>query len=311
MMIVMVSLQSEQPSFEESWHSMQKFYNALCLALAPYEHQEQYCHPHWHATRYAIQQILHQAANPAFLLNHPIASCMLRRGFERPQEIELCFLQHCIKPSTAYLLTKVTDPDFGGIPKECRALHCTSNTLGQVYYFARIMDTMTKLPSIIIEMGGGFGALSRIFKEALPDVTIFIIDLPEMLAIQWLYLSRTLKDVPLEVHSAMPSQFCPGSIHLIPAMLLDQFNIKADLFVSNFALSECPENVQKKVIAKKFFSADFCYISGQLNGWTKELSFVHHNLIMKAIAQHYPTYSCQPFHIFDPAYMSYELIASR
>lgn len=65
------------------------------------------------------------------------------------------------------------------------------------------------------------------------------------------------------MHARVLETFQEGAIHLIPIYLLPQLTLKADfLFISTFALSESSAYTQETVVAKKFFYAKYCYISG-------------------------------------------------
>ena len=46
-----------------------------------------------------------------------------------------------------------------------------------------------------------------------------------------------------------------NGIHLIPTHIMMDLDLQADLFVSNFALSEVPAHVQEMVAKKRFFDA--------------------------------------------------------
>ena len=77
-------------------------------------------------------------------------------------------------------------------------------------------------------------------------------DIPEMAAVQWLYLKTTLPEVTIIFHTEVPDFFEENAIHILPISLIDETDIKVDIFVSTFALSESSQNLttenHKKII---------------------------------------------------------------
>jgi hypothetical protein len=237
---------------------------------------------------------------------------MVRGGLNAGQYHELCYLKYCVSPETDCLIKKFKEPAFGDLAITCTEYGCSTNSLGQLYYAARILEKMQSSEKIktIVEVGGGFGNLAYIFKNMLPDATLVLFDLPELLVIQYLYLTLALPDVPVTIHHDLSGSIDTAGIHLMPIFLLSQAHVKADVFVSNFALSEATTEVQQAVINKNFFDAPLSYITGQLNGAREE--FVNQKLIHEAVRTAYDKVDCLPFHLFYPGECEpYELIGTR
>jgi hypothetical protein len=300
-------------SFDNTWHNMQDLYNKISIPNSIYHDASTYSHPVWNAFTDDIKNMISGKPNPNFLRHPSIACPMIRGVIDIGQLFEICFLQQCISKRTKTLLSHYTENNIGNLPKICHEFNCSANALGQLYYAARVLETTRdKDHKTIIEFGGGFGTLADIFKQILPDVTYVIIDLPELIAIQYLYLASSFD--PKKIVVALPGEpflLQEGALHLIPSYMLNDIEITADIFISNFALSETPLSMQHIIVEKRFFDAPLCYVTGQLNGWGTGFNFAPHNYIHEALRATYTNLVCQPFHFFLHDQQSYEIIAHQ
>jgi hypothetical protein len=110
----------------------------------------------------------------------------------------------------------------------------------------------------IIEWGGGYGNMARIIRRMNSSVTYTIIDLPEILALQYVYLSSIEGED--NVHIVQPGiapQLAPGKINLLSSQLAvgKGGGLECDSFISTWAITESPRDVQKFVREKEFFGA--------------------------------------------------------
>jgi hypothetical protein len=111
---------------------------------------------------------------------------------------------------------------------------------------------------IIIEWGGGYGNMARLIRKMNPSVTYIIIDLPEILALQYVYLaSLECEDT---IHLIRPEEnfhILPGKINLVAPnkVIDDDISILCDAFVSTWGLTESPQYMQAYVKEHKFFGA--------------------------------------------------------
>ena len=104
----------------------------------------------------------------------------------------------------------------------------------------------------VVEWGGGYGALCRVWRLLNPGGTYTILDLPIVSALQWLYLGSVLGEDAVVLHDA-PAEPLPGRVNLMPAD--PSAPVSADLFISTWALSESPPELQDAVAAGGFFGA--------------------------------------------------------
>ena len=104
----------------------------------------------------------------------------------------------------------------------------------------------------VVEWGGGYGALCRAWRLLNRGATYTILDLPIVSALQWLYLGSVLGEDAVVLHDA-PAEPVPGRVNLMPAD--PSAPVSADLFISTWALSESPPELQDAVTAGGFFGA--------------------------------------------------------
>lgn len=301
-------------SSAEIWQEMQHHYTALQKALSSantHFSEKELCHPYWQNTKANIQKIVQGSYNPDFLNVPAISSTMVRSGMTIAQEYELCFLNECVNDRTKKFIAAYRDAQFGKLPKECAAFQCSSNTLGHLFYAARTIELMDTDPKTIVEFGGGYGNLARIYSNCFPECTYLIIDLPELLALQYYFLKETMPHKKIIMHTHRAGSYESNAIHLIPVQYLHDMNCTCDLFISTFAITEASDISQDIIINKKFFNAPMVYITGQLNGWGSKMKFIHHNKLHTNLRKDYQYVDCHPFHLMLAKLQSYEVIAKN
>lgn len=297
-------------SASEYWSRMQREYahvtqdiqnkNALQL-------EQQYYHPHWQTAKEQLKQLILGPINQNFIAHSDVSTNMVRQGWSNVQEYEVYYLQNCISARTQELMRKTQDTNFVSLPRECKEFNCSTNTLAHLYYAAKSFEQFNdKNIDTIVEFGGGYGNLARIFKNISPNTTYFIIDLPEVLALQYFFLQSTLPDIDIQMHAQVPNNFKTGGIHLIPAYIAKDLSIKTDLFISTFALSEASELAQEVINEKRFFDASVCYLVGQFAG--NAHPWVNHSNIHNTIRESYNTVECHPSYFFFRGIKAYEIL---
>ena len=94
----------------------------------------------------------------------------------------------------------------------------------------------------ICEIGGGYGALCRWFKQAFPSVPYTIVDLPESLLFSRLYVALTLPTVESSLGLSEP----PAGIRLLPNYMAEELVESFDLIVNTLSMSEMSEHQVRK-----------------------------------------------------------------
>ncbi len=121
----------------------------------------------------------------------------------------------------------------------------------------------------IIEWGGGYGNMARLIRRMSPQVTYTIIDLPELLALQWVYLGSLEGEDQLNVIApGEPLVLKRGKINLVSSRtLLSSDTVPTcDGFLSTWALTESPRAMQEWVLARRFFGASRLLLAYARNG---------------------------------------------
>ncbi|MFC1841595.1 putative sugar O-methyltransferase [Candidatus Dependentiae bacterium] len=295
-------------TFEKIWALMQNEYNIITnnYNVSKYE---KYCHTEWKKHRKNLEKIIYGKPNKNFLSNPIIAGTMVRSGINATQKFEIAYLEKCISSSTKDKLKQFKDVDAGWTPHTCKEFNCSVNTLGHLFYVAKIFEKLNHTEiKTVVEFGGGYGNLAHVLKKTQPDVTIVIFDLPELIALQSVFLRSNLPQEDIIVHYNSPENYKEKAIHLIPIYLLEDTKIDADAFISNFALSETSLEMQNIIFNKNFFNANICYISGQFKG----CGFTNHGTVFEHLRYCYPNTEFQPFHFLSgKKIVAYEAIATR
>lgn len=136
-------------------------------------------------------------------------------------------------------------------------LKVSHNTVHHLYHIARwreSVDTGIARQSAIVEWGGGYGNMARLFSKIYPDTFYLIIDMDFMSGLQQFYLKNTLSDYQYSQNLG----FC--SVDSADNYLA---NKSVDLFVSTWALSECTKAAHEYVVDKGFYSAKHLLMAHQ------------------------------------------------
>ena len=132
----------------------------------------------------------------------------------------------------------------------------------------------------IVEFGGGYGTQALVISRLLPGVTYINIDTPTVCAVAYQYLSDSLTE-PVKVVTE-PEQITLGTVNLVPHSLMSIVP-DCDVFISQGALCECPNQVIDLVSITNFFGAK----NGMMIIW-------EHPYLMEKVASKYK-YVSEPF----------------
>ena len=147
----------------------------------------------------------------------------------------------------------------------------SGNNIHHLYHLLKFFkETKTKSPDInkVIEVGGGYGNMAKIFKKINSESTYVIIDIPIFSYIQAVYLKTIYgRDAVHIVHANRPI-IKNGLINIIPLdkkilVSIKDILIDVDLFISTWALSESNEAMQNYIKNADFFKAKYLLIAYQ------------------------------------------------
>lgn len=157
--------------------------------------------------------------------------------------------------------------DYVGLPIISDAKFMTSANRAHhschLAYFYKLTGKQIWHVNTIIEWGGGYGSMARIIRRMNPNLTYIIVDLPELLSLEYVYLGSIEGVDKINIITSNKDHVITGSINLISSELLltEQIQINCDAFISTWALTECPKYIQKFVHGKYFFSAKDVFIA--------------------------------------------------
>ena len=141
---------------------------------------------------------------------------------------------------------------FGNFRLNVPKFNTTGQRLGHIY-IARIIEDILKEENEAVvtvnEVGGGFGGLARTLEKRIQAEIYTIIDLWQLLPLQRAYLNLT-RNTKSTKYEFVPVQ--------------DNFSTQdANVFISNWALTESTMKMQQYVVDSQFFGAKHVFIACQ------------------------------------------------
>lgn len=220
--------------------------------------------PFWGKFNTSLEKVFSPA--PSFdFLSHPIIQSTMFVS----QEGEWLREEHSYlkKELGESKLLELAHEDACGKPRLLSTGAPTShNSIHHLYHLIRFKNTVkssfTKNQTVV-EWGGGYGNMAKILQRMVPGITYVIIDLPLFSALQWLYLSVTLGPERVNFIRSREDQIEPHKINLITLCHLNDFKLRADIFISTWGLSESSEFSQDYVIEHLWFGAKHLLIGFQ------------------------------------------------
>ena len=277
---------------DADWAEMQETYRIL---MSNSEHHKEFyskiVHADWKAKSRALREYLLGDPVEDFLFHPVIKTSMVRKLQLTNPELE--YILYHAHADTRKALLGFKETYVGGLSKSVHDINCSGNSLAAMYYLARAMDFYGGKINTIVEFGGGFGSLAALAKLTMPSITYVIIDLPEVCAIQSLYLKKIMPEM-VKVHYEVPRSFERGLIHLVPAYLINKISLdEVDLFISTFAITESTLFAQQCVAQQaNFFNAASCYIVGLVSSpkWVASqplVTMIKHNYPVNNLGRYF------------------------
>jgi hypothetical protein len=208
---------------------------------------------------------------PVGFLAHPTLSFTMVFGRRRGVKLTRIMINDIEQVFGTKDASRLIHEDYIGLPAITDSTYMTS---ANRCHHASHLATYTKVcnkkfwdSESIIEWGGGYGNMARIIRKMNPSITYTIIDLPELLALQYIYLaSLEGGDNVHIVQSGIEPQLMPGKINLLSSKAAVSSNaLRCDSFISTWAITESPQDSQKLVREKEFFGAKNILLASLIN----------------------------------------------
>lgn len=167
-------------------------------------------------------------------------------------------------------LKRILLEDFVGDPILINYKYITShNTIHHLYHILKFINiTKCNFENInrIIEWGGGYGNMAKIFKRLTNNIlTYIIIDIPLFSCIQWLYLTSIFGKKEINLIKDSNDKIHNGKINIVPLCFMEELELNGDIFISTWGLSESSPYSQDYVINHKFFNSKHILLAYQEN----------------------------------------------
>lgn len=151
-----------------------------------------------------------------------------------------------------------------GSPPFTYKYNTTHNTIHHLYHLSRYNKQTGKdirSAESVVEWGGGYGNMCKVANNFFYNLkTYTILDLPECLLLQYLYLSSLFGTE--SVNLSFDGVTVDNKINLLSFDKYKHNNNKAnDLFISTWALSESPIELQDKVENINWFNSEKILVS--------------------------------------------------
>ena len=193
----------------------------------------------------------------SFLRNPVIRTSMFinRRGKLLKEEVN--YLETNVEKEE---LKQILEEESVGNPVLLNSKYLTSHSVVNVFYHLVLFSNKTQKSiedfQTIVEWGGGYGNLCRIFMKLKSfNCTYTLIDLPLFSCIQWIYLSSVFGEDKVNLIKNSKCKLKKGKINILPLCFLKNFKLDSDFFISTWGLSESSKYSQDYVKENNFFNA--------------------------------------------------------
>ncbi len=135
----------------------------------------------------------------------------------------------------------------------------SSNTVHHAFHLLRYEQATARAVAdhhVVVEWGAGYGNLARLLRMRHGGApTLVLIDTPVFSALQHLHLSAVLGADAVVLHEEPGAPVAAGRVNVVPLGLVAALDVRADLFVSTWALNESAEAAQALVLQRDWFGA--------------------------------------------------------
>lgn len=202
-----------------------------------------FINPFWQKVNQQVENDIIRTKSETFLQHPVIQNCMYVTDDSRTR----MQLEYIVNAKGIDFANRILsgEPRVGGpdIQPRYYGIICSVNSIQMLYhlvYWERMADRKLESLTSVLEWGAGYGALARLLIKINPNLDYTVIDTPTFSRLQKFYLSQVidLEHVNLSLYN---------TDQIASMKLLDK---PRDLFISTWALSECPPSTVDFVAAK-------------------------------------------------------------
>lgn len=148
------------------------------------------------------------------------------------------------------------DRMFPGYPVSGNTIHHAFH----IMYYEHVTGQSLSDSQTVVEFGGGYGNFCRLMRMMNGSSTYVIVDLPEMSALQFSYL----RSIPGLTVTYAGTEVTSEAVNLVPLDSIEVLErLKADLFISTWALSESTKEAQDYIGGLGYYGAQHALMAFQ------------------------------------------------
>jgi hypothetical protein len=127
----------------------------------------------------------------------------------------------------------------------------SGNLVHHAYHLARFEDlasTSVQSMDFVVEFGGGYGSMCRLFHQLGFAGTYVIYDLPEFSILQTYYLKSL--GLPIQKQRGISNSgiYCVSNMEQLQILVSNRGRGGSSMFIATWSLSECPLHLRAKVL---------------------------------------------------------------
>lgn len=199
-----------------------------------------------------------------FLRRPPLTGTMVFRGAkhlvrQRCDDVVRSFPDHA---------KALLEEDAAGRPRLVKfgQVRTSANRAHHAHHLAEYERLMGRSPfetRTVVEWGGGYGDMARIFTKVAPETTYVILDIPPVGALQYVYLASVMGDEAVNVVDLEKNSIVQGKVNVASSakVVSGVLDVGAGLFISNQAATESPADAQDYLRQTRFLGADRILVS--------------------------------------------------
>ena len=217
--------------------------------------------PHWQDYLERLGRLLDGVPRSDFLRDPMICRSMVRSPRADSDEIELNTVVKALR--RRFFQSEVIETSVGCPRLHHQARRLSNSTLGHAWMAVRLHEQFGDAAfDEIVELGGGYGNFARLMLSHQPAASYVIVDFPEVLAVQHLFLTLALPDLSISLDDGTSTR-PPSTVTLLPVGCAGELHAagRRTLFTSQSALNESGKQTIYGVRQRKFFGANHCWIA--------------------------------------------------